>query len=68
MAEKDVYDVLADVKHKFHIDEDRAYLTGLSMGGAARYGWALRARISGQPLRRFALLRQPGLKTSRPTP
>ena len=33
MAEKDVYDVLADVKHKFHIDEDRVYLTGLSMGG-----------------------------------
>jgi len=33
IAEKDVYDVLADVKRKFHIDEDRVYLTGLSMGG-----------------------------------
>ncbi len=33
VAEKDVYDVLADVKSRFHIDEDRTYLTGLSMGG-----------------------------------
>jgi poly(3-hydroxybutyrate) depolymerase len=33
IAEKDVYDVLADVKNRFPIDEDRVYLTGLSMGG-----------------------------------
>jgi len=33
VAEKDVYDVLADVKRRFSIDEDRVYLTGLSMGG-----------------------------------
>lgn len=33
VAEKDVYDVLADVKKRFNIDEDRTYLTGLSMGG-----------------------------------
>jgi poly(3-hydroxybutyrate) depolymerase len=33
IAEKDVYDVLADVKGRFSIDEDRIYLTGLSMGG-----------------------------------
>lgn len=33
IAEKDVYDVLADVKQRFPIDEDRVYLTGLSMGG-----------------------------------
>jgi acetyl esterase/lipase len=33
VAEKDVYDVLADVKKRFPIDEDRVYLTGLSMGG-----------------------------------
>jgi poly(3-hydroxybutyrate) depolymerase len=33
VAEKDVYDVLADVKSRFSIDEDRIYLTGLSMGG-----------------------------------
>lgn len=33
LAEKDVYDVLADVKKRFSIDEDRIYLTGLSMGG-----------------------------------
>lgn len=33
IAEKDVMDVLADVKKRFKIDEDRTYLTGLSMGG-----------------------------------
>lgn len=33
IPEKDVYDVLADVKKRFNIDEDRIYLTGLSMGG-----------------------------------
>lgn len=33
IAEKDVYDVLADVKRRFPIDEDQIYLTGLSMGG-----------------------------------
>ena len=33
VAEKDVMDILADVKKRFNIDEDRSYLTGLSMGG-----------------------------------
>ncbi|HET8550352.1 MAG TPA: hypothetical protein VFL57_20215 [Bryobacteraceae bacterium] len=33
IAEKDVYDVLSDVKRRFPIDDDRVYLTGLSMGG-----------------------------------
>ncbi len=33
IGERDVYDVLADVKKRFPIDEDRVYLTGLSMGG-----------------------------------
>jgi dienelactone hydrolase len=33
IPEKDVYDVVADVKRRFPIDEDRVYLTGLSMGG-----------------------------------
>jgi predicted esterase len=33
IAERDVYDVLADVRGRFSIDEDRIYLTGLSMGG-----------------------------------
>lgn len=33
IPEKDVYDVLADVKKRFPIDDDRVYLTGLSMGG-----------------------------------
>jgi acetyl esterase/lipase len=33
VAEQDVYDVLADVKKRYSIDEERVYLTGLSMGG-----------------------------------
>ncbi|MDJ1501403.1 alpha/beta hydrolase-fold protein [Xanthocytophaga agilis] len=33
IPENDVYDVLADAKKRFSIDEDRVYLTGLSMGG-----------------------------------
>ncbi len=33
VPEKDVYDVLADVEKRFPVDEDRVYLTGLSMGG-----------------------------------
>lgn len=33
LPENDVYDVLADVRKRFNIDEDRIYLTGLSMGG-----------------------------------
>jgi pimeloyl-ACP methyl ester carboxylesterase len=33
IPEQDVYDMLADLKNRFTIDEDRVYLTGLSMGG-----------------------------------
>jgi len=33
IAEKDVWDMLADVERKFSVDADRRYLTGLSMGG-----------------------------------
>jgi poly(3-hydroxybutyrate) depolymerase len=33
IPEQDVYDVLDDVKKRFKIDENRIYLTGLSMGG-----------------------------------
>jgi dipeptidyl aminopeptidase/acylaminoacyl peptidase len=33
VAEKDVWDMLANVKKRFKIDENRIYLTGLSMGG-----------------------------------
>jgi poly(3-hydroxybutyrate) depolymerase len=33
IMEKDVMDMVADVKKRFLIDEDRTYLTGLSMGG-----------------------------------
>jgi predicted esterase len=33
VAEQDVLDVLADVKRRFPVDDNRVYLTGLSMGG-----------------------------------
>jgi pimeloyl-ACP methyl ester carboxylesterase len=33
IAERDIYDVLADVKRRFPVDEDRIYLTGISTGG-----------------------------------
>lgn len=33
LAERDVYDVLAEVQRRFAVDEDRVYLTGLAMGG-----------------------------------
>ncbi len=33
IAEKDVYDMLADVKRRLPVDDDRVYLTGISMGG-----------------------------------
>jgi predicted esterase len=33
IPEQDVYDMLDDLKNRFSIDEDRVYLTGLSMGG-----------------------------------
>ena len=41
LAEKDVYDVLADVKRRFPIEEDRVYLTGASMGGGGALWLAL---------------------------
>jgi pimeloyl-ACP methyl ester carboxylesterase len=41
IAEKDVYDVLADAERRFPIDEDRVYLTGISMGGAGALRLAL---------------------------
>jgi pimeloyl-ACP methyl ester carboxylesterase len=33
IPEEDVYEMLDDVKSRFSIDDDRVYLTGLSMGG-----------------------------------
>lgn len=33
VAEKDVWDMISDLKERFNIDPDRTYLTGLSMGG-----------------------------------
>lgn len=33
VPEQDVYDMIDDLKERFRIDDDRIYLTGLSMGG-----------------------------------
>jgi predicted esterase len=41
IAERDVYDVLAEVKKHYPIDEDRVYLTGISMGGSGALRLAL---------------------------
>jgi enterochelin esterase-like enzyme len=41
IAEQDVYDVLADVKRRYPVDEDRVYLTGSSMGGGGALWLAL---------------------------
>jgi len=41
VAEQDVYDTLADVERRFPVDEDRVYLTGISMGGGGALWLAL---------------------------
>ena len=41
IAEQDVYDVLADVKRRYPVDDDRIYRTGASMGGGAALWMAL---------------------------
>ena len=41
IAEQDVYDVLADVERRYPVDEDRVYLTGISMGGGGALWLAL---------------------------
>ena len=41
IPEKDVYDVVSDIKKRFSIDEDRVYLTGVSMGGGGALWLAL---------------------------
>ena len=41
IAEQDVYEMLADVERRFPIDEDRVYLTGISMGGGGALWLAL---------------------------
>jgi len=42
IAETDVYDLLAALEHRYPVDEDRVYLTGVSMGG----GGALRLALT----------------------
>lgn len=42
IAEKDVFDLLADVERRLPVDPDRVYLTGISMGG----GGALRLALT----------------------
>ena len=41
IAEKDIYDMLADVERRFPVDPDRVYLTGVSVGGGAALRLAL---------------------------
>jgi poly(3-hydroxybutyrate) depolymerase len=41
IAERDVFDVLAEMQKRFPVDPDRIYLTGISMGGAAALRLAL---------------------------
>lgn len=41
IGERDVYDVLADVKRRYSIDPDRIYLTGSGMGGGGALWLAL---------------------------
>ena len=41
-VEKDVYDMLDDIKRRFRVDENRIYLTGLSMGGGGTLSLGLR--------------------------
>jgi len=41
LAERDVYDVIDDVKKRFRIDDDRIYLTGIVMGGGGALWLAL---------------------------
>jgi hypothetical protein len=41
IPEQDVYDMLADVKRRYAVDDDRIYLTGSSMGGGGALWMAL---------------------------
>ena len=66
IAESDVYDVLADVKRRYSIDEDRVYLTGVSMGGGGALWYALTRPDIGPPSPRFALPPFPAARNSRP--
>ncbi|MBC7926217.1 MAG: prolyl oligopeptidase family serine peptidase [Bryobacteraceae bacterium] len=42
IGEKDVLAVMAEVKRRFRVDEDRVYLTGISRGGGGALALALR--------------------------
>ena len=41
IAERDVYDMLAEVERRYPIDQDRVYLSGISMGGGGALWLAL---------------------------
>ncbi|PWT98800.1 MAG: phospholipase [Terriglobia bacterium] len=64
IAERDVYDVLADVKRRFQVDDARVYLTGVSMGGGGALWlalsrpdiWAAVAPVCPAPLRAIDVL------------
>ena len=42
LAEQDVLRAMDDVKRAYNVDEDRVYLTGLSMGGGGTWHLGLR--------------------------
>ena len=64
ITEKDVYDVLAQVKERFPIDEDRIYLTGASMGG----GGALRAAFKSPDRFKAVAALEPGVEEAFASP
>jgi predicted esterase len=58
IAEQDIYDMLADIKRRLPIDDDRIFLTGISTGGSGALWlgltrpdlWAAIAPVSADPL------------------
>ncbi len=67
IPEKDVWDVVADVKRRFHIDEDRTYLTGLSMAAVELSGSGSHAPTYGPPSLRSVPRRRSARWSARPT-
>lgn len=71
IAERDVMDMLDDVRRRFAVDDDRVYLTGLSMGGGGTlwigltrpHLWAALAPVCPAPPKEAAALagNAPGL-------
>ena len=67
IAEQDVYDVLADVERRYPVDEDRVYLTGISMGGGGALWLALTRPDVWAAVAPLCAATFPAAKSSRPT-